>query len=71
MNSVDIIIDKIEKLFDSDNTSYRIAKEIGSMPNSVNRYRNGSDVENMTLGYAKRLIDYIERLENSDEQNNQ
>lgn len=56
-------IEKIQKLMDSNITSYKIAKNIGVPVQTIDRYRNGSLVENMKLGIAEKLIDYIESLE--------
>lgn len=54
--------DKIRKLFDSDCTSYSIAKDTGLSPQYVDNYRKGnSKLKNMALGKAEVLINYIEK----------
>lgn len=48
----------IQNLIDSDITSYQIAKYIGVPVQTIDRYRNGSKIENMRLGIAEKLIEY-------------
>ncbi|MGX7091164.1 helix-turn-helix domain-containing protein [Hutsoniella sourekii] len=53
-------IKMIEKLiFDSDITTYRIAKETGIATQVLDRYKNGgSKIENMSLKNASKLVDF-------------
>lgn len=54
---------EIEKLFNSDLTDYRIAKDSGVVLSMIQNYRNGSrKIENMTLKTAEKLIKYTEDL---------
>lgn len=53
------LIDKIQELFESDITSYRIAKDCGTSPQYIDNYRSGkTKIENMALGKAEALINY-------------
>lgn len=59
----------ITKLFESDITTYRIAKDTGLSQGTLDRYRSGqSDIGNMNLKTAKELeelaMDTISILEN-------
>ena len=56
-------IQKIEELFNSDLTDYRISKDTGITLSVIQKYRNDtSKIENMTLKVAKKLIRYTEEL---------
>lgn len=52
--------DIIKEIFESDLTSYYIAKSIGAPTQTIDRYKNGSKVENMKLYLAEKLIKFWE-----------
>ena len=56
-----IKIKEIEKLlFESDQSIYSIAKDIGVSRGTLNIYRTGqSDINNMSIKIAKKLQQYI------------
>lgn len=50
---------EIEKILNSDDTSYRIAKETGIAVQIIDRYRQGkSKIENMTLKNAEKILKF-------------
>ena len=50
---------KIKKVLNSDETSYRIAKETGIAVQIIDRYRKGeSKIENMTLKNAEKILKF-------------
>lgn len=54
---------EIQKLLDSDITSYRIRQETGIAQQVIDRYRKGeSKLENMTLRNAKKLLKFKKSL---------
>ena len=56
-------IKKIEELFNSDLTDYRISKDTGITLSVIQKYRSDqSKIENMTLKVANKLIRYSEEL---------
>ena len=64
---IEKVIKEIEKLFNSNITDYRIAKDSGVALSMIQNYRNGSrSIENMTLKTAEKLCKYIERYEKID-----
>lgn len=52
----------VKEVIDSDVTSYQIAKSIGVPVQTIDRYRNGSLIENMKLGIAEKIVKYWEEL---------
>ena len=61
---VDKLIKEIEKLLNSEISSYKISKDSGVAYSLISDYRNGKrKIENMTLQVAKKLIRYSEELE--------
>lgn len=53
----------INKLFQTDITSYQIAKDLCLSPQYIDNYRTGrSKIENMRLGKAELLVDYYNGL---------
>ena len=63
-----IKIKEIEKLlFESDQSIYSIAKDIGVSRGTLNIYRTGqSDINNMSIKIAKKLQQYInDKMHNS------
>lgn len=48
----------IESVLNSDQTSYSIAKAIGVPVQTIDRYRNGSKIDNMKLYIAEKLVAY-------------
>ena len=62
---VDKLIKEIEKLLNSEISTYKIAKDSGVTYSLLSDYRNGKrKIENMTLQVAKKLIRYSEELKN-------
>ena len=60
----------IQQLFDSEITSYRIAKDCGLSPQYVDNYRVGkSKIKNMALGKAEKLVEYWEEIEMKEKTN--
>nr|DAR83763.1 MAG TPA: hypothetical protein [Caudoviricetes sp.] len=56
-------IQKIEELFNSNLTDYRISKDTGITLSVIQKYRSDvSKIENMTLKVANKLIRYSEEL---------
>lgn len=56
--------EEIKDLFDSDITSYKIAKYCGLSPQFVDNYRiKGYEIGNMTLSKAEKLADYKKGLD--------
>lgn len=54
----------IKKLFDSDITSYRMAKDIGTTAQAIDNYRKkGAKIGNMRLELAEKLVQYAKHLE--------
>ncbi len=53
---------KIKEIIESEKTSYQIAKAINVPVQTIDRYRNGSLIENMKLGMAEKLVEYWEEL---------
>lgn len=50
---------EIEKILNSDETSYRISKETGIAVQVIDRYRHGkSKIENMTLKNAEKILKF-------------
>lgn len=50
---------KIEKILNSNETSYRIAKETGIAVQIIDRYRKEeSKIENMTLKNAEKILKF-------------
>lgn len=61
---VDKLIKEIEKLLNSEISSYKISKDSGVAYSLISDYRNGKrKIENMTLQVAKKLIRYSEEIE--------
>ena len=52
----------IKSVIDSNITSYQIAKAINVPVQTIDRYRNGSLIENMKLGIAEKIVKYWEEL---------
>ena len=52
----------IKEIIESDETSYQIAKAINVPVQTIDRYRNGSLIENMKLGMAEKLVEYWESI---------
>lgn len=51
--------DKVQALFDSDISDYRISKDTGVSQPTVTRYHNGtSELDSMSLGTAQKLSRY-------------
>lgn len=48
----------IESVLNSDQTSYSIAKAISVPVQTIDRYRNGSKIDNMKLYIAEKLVAY-------------
>lgn len=48
----------IKKILESEETSYSIAKAIGVPVQTIDRYRNGSKIDNMKLYIAEKLVTY-------------
>ena len=60
---IDQAIKKIEELFNSDLTDYRISKDTGLTLSVIQNYRSGKyELENMSFKVAKKLIRYAEEL---------
>ena len=61
-----MLIEKIQKLVDSEITSYQIGKATGLSVTVVQEFKKGNrKVENMTLKTAEKLLKYIDELEKS------
>lgn len=56
----------ITTLLESDITSYQIAKSIGVPVQTIDRYRNGSKIDNMKLYIAEKLVMYAQSIKNED-----
>ena len=62
-----MLIEKIEKLINSDVTAYQISKETGVSITAIQEVKIGKrKVENLTLKTAEKLLKYIEERENLD-----
>ncbi|RLK63134.1 hypothetical protein D3H64_05950 [Atopobacter sp. AH10] len=48
----------IASVLNSDQTSYSIAKAIGVPVQTIDRYRNGSNIDNMKLYIAEKIVSY-------------
>ena len=48
----------IQQILESEETSYSIAKAIGVPVQTIDRYRNGSKIDNMKLYIAEKLVAY-------------
>lgn len=48
----------IKKILESEETSYSIAKAIEVPVQTIDRYRNGSQIDNMKLYIAEKLVAY-------------
>lgn len=56
-------IEIIKKLFDTDITSYQIAKDLGITAQFIDNYRLGKrDLESMQLGRARMLVEYYLKI---------
>src|SRR5699024_10977888 len=65
-------VDIIKDLFDSEITSYKIAKDNDLSPQFVDNYRSGKyDIENMTLGKAEKLAIYKWSLDDTNKKFNE
>lgn len=56
----------ITTLLESDITSYQIAESIGVPVQTIDRYRNGSKIDNMKLYIAEKLVMYAQSIKNED-----
>ena len=48
----------IQQILESNETSYSIAKAIDVPVQTIDRYRNGSKIDNMKLYIAEKLVTY-------------
>ena len=48
----------IKQVIESEETSYSIAKAIGVPVQTIDRYRNGSEIDNMKLYIAEKLVNH-------------
>ena len=56
----------IKQIIESEETSYSIAKAIGVPVQTIDRYRNGSDIDNMKLYIAEKLVShYTNKIKNA------